>query len=240
MGDSRHPGSAPSARSSEEQAAALRELALKLSMAEARERRRIAEELHDHLGQYLALAKMKLSAFNGNTIFCGHEQELLEIQGLLDKAIHYTRHLTMAVSPPMLYELGLVPALQWLADQYGKRHDLRITVQATTPVPEFEDDIRGMIYRSMRELLLNVVKHAGARHVELSIHCASGRMIMSLVDDGRGFSPESLEPGSGHGFGLFSIRERLRHLGGHLELESRPGHGTRVTLQCPVGIEDPR
>ncbi|MBN2054331.1 hypothetical protein JW905_05380 [bacterium] len=215
----------------EDQAAALRKLALELSLAEARARRRIAEDLHDHLGQYLAVIKMKLSTFQGNTMFCGHEQDLVEIQHLLDKAIHFTRHLTMAVSPPILYELGLVPALQWLADQYRRQHGLSIELIVSQPLRPIEEDIRGILYRSVRELLINVVKHAEASHVELGIEMAD-QVVITLMDDGRGFSPESVR--GDNEFGLFSIRERMNYLGGGLEVSSHPGAGTRVVMRCPV------
>lgn len=217
--------------------ASLRELASELVMAEVRERRRIAEDLHDHIGQYLALTRMKLSEFLGNAVFCGYEQDLLEIQDLLDKAIQYTRHLTMVVSPPILYELGLVPALTWLAEQYSRRHGLSIRCRAVGDIPDFEEDLRGMVYRSVREILLNVVKHANAGSVDVEVRGQGREVVITVVDDGDGFEPATLDLGSRSGFGLFSIRERLTYLGGRLELWSEPGSGTRVTLHCPAAAE---
>jgi len=219
-------------------AASLRKLASELVMAEVRERRRIAEDLHDHMGQYLALIRVKLAAFQGNTVFCGYEQDLLDIQALLDKAISYTRHLTMVVSPPMLYELGLLPALTWLSEQYSRRHQLAIRCHAASDIPNLETDLRGMLYRSIRELLLNVVKHANARTVDLEVRSEGTDLIITLTDDGVGFDPTSLDLESHQGFGLFSIRERLTYLGGILQLWSEPGSGTRVTLRCPVQGEE--
>ncbi|HPQ41344.1 MAG TPA: sensor histidine kinase [bacterium] len=218
-----------------DQTADLRKLALELSMAEVRERRRIAEDLHDHLGQYLALIQMKLSTFQGNTMFCGQEQELVEIQNLLNKAIQFTRHLTMAVSPTMLYDLGLIPTLRWLAEQYERQYQLPITVTAKKGIPELQPDIRGVLYRSIRELLLNVIKHAGAGHAGLNISFERGLIVITLTDDGDGFDPDALD--HENAFGLFSIRERMMYLGGSLDLESAPGKGTTVTIRCPV-MED--
>lgn len=215
--------------------AALRKLALELSMAEARERRRIAEDLHDHLGQHLALIQMKLSTFQGNTMFCGHEQELVEIQTLLKKAIQYTRHLTMAISPPILYELGLVPALKWLAEQYTRQHKLAITVKEGRHIPSIEPDIRGILYRSVRELFLNTIKHAQANRAELEIESDNGNVLLTLSDNGRGFDPNTV--GHASEFGLFSIRERMTYLGGKLDVDSSPGSGTRVQIHCPVKQE---
>ena len=216
---------------------ALRELASKLVIAEVRERRRIAEDLHDHLGQYLALARMKLSTLQGNTMFCGYEKDLIEIENLLEKAIHYTRHMTKVMSPPVLYELGLAPALEWLSEQYSQRHGLTINFTAHPSIPEFEEDIRGMIYRSIRELLINIVKHAGASTVDLQVGFDGRDVCFRLRDDGRGFEPGDLRPSSTAGFGLFSIRERMTHLGGKLELTSSPGNGTTVSLTCPVEMQ---
>ncbi len=225
---------------SDAHAASLRKLASELVMAEVRERRRIAEDLHDHMGQYLALIRVKLAAFQGNTVFCGYEQDLLDIQALLDKAIGYTRHLTMVVSPPILYELGLVPALTWLAEQYSRRHKLSIQCRALNDIPKLEEDLRGMLYRSIRELLINVVKHANARTVDVEVRSEGPDVVMTLTDDGDGFEPDALDLERHQGFGLFSIRERLTYLGGTLELRSKPGWGTRVTLRCPVqGVERP-
>lgn len=215
--------------------AALRKLALELSMAEARERRRIAEDLHDHLGQHLALIQMKLSTFQGNTMFCGHEQDLVEIQNLLDKAIHYTRHLTMAISPPILYELGLVPALKWLSEQYTRQHKLTIKVIEKSEIPPVEPDIRGILYRSVRELFLNTIKHARAERSDLSIDFENGDVVLSFVDNGTGFDPDTI--GHANEFGLFSIRERMAYLGGKLVVDSSPGAGTSIQIHCPVKLE---
>lgn len=218
----------------EEQAAALRRLASELSLAEVRERRRIAEDLHDHLAQYLALIRMKLSSFQGNTMFCGYEQDLVEIQELLDKAIRYTRHLTMAISPPILYQLGLVPALEWLAEEYSRSHKLNIHVNVGQRMIDIDEDLRGIIYRSIRELLLNVVKHAAAGTVDVTISTDGGYLDISIRDDGKGFDPEAVSSNSDAGFGLFSISERLKYLGGELQVRSQPGTGSTVLFRCPV------
>lgn len=216
------------------QAAALRKLASELSLTEVRERRRIAEDLHDHLAQYLALIRMKLSNFQGNTMFCGYEQDLVEIQGLLDKAISYTRHLTMAISPPILYQLGLIPALEWLAEEYSRSHKLNIHVNAGRRLIDIEEDLRGMIYRSVRELMLNAVKHANAGSVDVTVAADAENLDISITDDGKGFDPEAVSSNSDAGFGLFSISERLKYLGGELTVRSQPGAGTTVLFRCPV------
>ncbi len=221
----------------EEQASALRRLASELSLAEVRERRRIAEDLHDHLAQYLALIRMKLSNFQGNTMFCGYEQDLIEIQQLLDTAINYTRHLTMAISPPMLYQLGLVPALEWLAEEYSRRHRLNITVTARQRMIDIDEDLRGIIYRSVRELLLNAVKHAEAKNVGITIVADDDRLELTIADDGKGFDPSGINSAREKGFGLFSIHERLKYLGGDLQVQSRPGAGTTILFRCPVRRE---
>ncbi|MBN1295762.1 sensor histidine kinase [bacterium] len=221
----------------EEKTAALRKLASDLSLAEIRERRRIADDLHDNLAQYLALIRMKLSEFQGNTVFCGYESDLVEIQDLLDKAIRYTRHLTMAISPPILYQLGLTPALDWLAGEYSRRYDLAIRVKAGNRRYMIDEDMRGLIYRFVRELLLNAIKHAHAHTVDVFIRTHGDRIEVTVTDDGIGFDPGAIDSNRDTGFGLFSIRERLTHLGGDLQLSTCPGKGSTIMFRCPVHRE---
>lgn len=216
-----------------ERTASLRRLASEVCLAEERERRQIAENLHDHLGQALALIKIRLLGLRGDAVFGGHGRALEELVALSDQAIHYTRGLTFELSPPVLYELGLGPALEWLGEDTEKRHGLRMKVrdQARTPLP---DDLKVMLWKSARELLHNVVKHADARSVEITLTAKDGAVSVQIADDGRGFDPAAARRDAGTQFGLFSIEERLSQLGGHLELDTAPGRGARVRLTAPI------
>jgi PAS domain S-box-containing protein len=214
----------------------LQQLTVELSSAEEEERRRLASELHDQVGQTLAAAKMKLGALC-KLAQCDEGRELTaELSELLDRTIADTRSLTFQLSPPLLHEMGLVAAAEWLAEQVAERHGLTVVVSAENPALQVRGDLAGLVFRSLRELLMNVVKHADAGDVTVSIRASGVELGVSVEDDGCGFEPPP-EAGRGPrsgGFGLFSIRERLGHLGGRLEIDSAPGKGSRVHMFVPV------
>lgn len=215
----------------------LRTLASQLAMAEQRARHRLATELHDYLAQLLALGRIKL----------GHARRLLgavptgaeplrELQDILDRALAYTRTVMAELSPPVLHDLGLAAGLEWLGQQMA-RHGLTVTVtsepEATELATRATEDLRVMLFQSARELLMNVVKHAGVRAAGLALKREqSDRLVISVRDEGKGFDPAGLDrrPGGADQFGLFSLRERFEAVGGRMEVESAPGLGTTVTL----------
>ena len=137
----------------------LRQLASELSLAEARERRAIAADLHEHIGQALAFIKMTISQFRGNAIFCGFEDRIYEIMNLIDQTIKYTRDLTFEISPPILYELGLGAALEWIAERFDRKHQLKITIKEKTPIGRLADNLEIVLFKSVQEILTNVLKH---------------------------------------------------------------------------------
>jgi PAS domain S-box-containing protein len=221
-------------------AARLRQMATQITLAEEQRRREIAEDLHDHLGQGLALVQMRLREMQGNAVFCGLDSQIEEMRTLVEQAIRYTRSLTFELSPPALYEIGLEAALESLAEQLGRKHHLLVGVRASDGLPRLREDLRVILFRSARELLLNVVKHAGASRVTVTIARSTTGVVLTVEDDGRGFAFEATpSPQSdatmvdGAHFGLFSISERLKLLGGHLGIESSPGKGTRATIEVP-------
>jgi signal transduction histidine kinase len=171
----------------------LRDMAAQLALTEARERRAIAEDLHDHIGQALSFIKMSVSQFRGNAIFCGFEGEIDRIMSLLDQTIRYTRDLTFEISPPVLYELGLPAALEWLAERFHKRHDLAVTIQQSGTFPPLSDDVRFTLLKSVQELLTNVVKHAQAGRATVRLHHGPGQIEIEVADDGRGFDPAGVD-----------------------------------------------
>jgi len=210
----------------------LRALASEASLAEERERREIACNLHDHIGQALAFAKAKLRDLQGYSAFSGIEKDVEEIRNLVGQIIQYTRTLTSELSPPTLYELGLEHALSWLAEQFQKKYHLRIEVRTTKIPLVLKDDIRIILYKSVRELLINVVKHAKASIATIALSNKDNVIQIRVMDDGIGCPQAVATPVSndGVGFGLFSIRERLKHYGGNLVIQNPPGGGTMVTL----------
>ena len=212
-----------------ERTASLRRLAAEVCLAEERERRRIAADLHDHLGQGLAVIKIRLQRLRGDAVFGGHGQALDDLLALSDQAIRYTRGLTFELSPPVLYELGLGPALEWLAEDTERRHGLRVRVRARSRTA-LADDEKVILWKSARELLHNVVKHAAAKQVEIRLEDSDGGVRLVVGDDGCGFDASLARRDIGERFGLFSIEERLRQMGGGFTLDTAPGRGTHVSL----------
>jgi len=223
----------------------LRALATELNLAEQRERQRIATELHDHLQQTLVLGKLKLG--QGKRIVGAHDgyaKILHEIDEILSEALTYTRTLVAELSPPVLRQHGLPAGLKWLAE-HMRRHEIAVTV--TTPddisiaLPE---DQTVLVFQSVRELLINASKHAGTGKAAVDVKQSDGRLIIVVRDDGAGFdlaaaaaaaAADSSNEGISSKFGLFSIRERMRALGGRFDIRSAPGKGTTATLILPLG-----
>ena len=222
----------------------LRRLASELSLAEARERRAIAADLHDHLGQALAYVKLRLGEFAGDAVFCGFEQSLQELETLIDQAVRYTRTLTCELSPPVLHELGLGAALEWLGEQAQARHRVRVDVRVARDAATPGADLAVMLFQCARELVANAVRHGQPQRVRIELRREGDGLRLEVADDGAGCDParlvEAVPVEGPGGFGLFSIRERLRHLGGSLDAVSAPGRGATVTLRVPASNEEAR
>jgi signal transduction histidine kinase len=219
----------------------LRRLATELTLAEERERRVIASDLHDHIGQALAVIRARLRQIQSNAVFSGMEQDIEETLTLLDQTIQSTRTLTFEISPPVLYDLGLEPALQWLCRQFHKKHGLLAEMTSVGTGPAVPDSLQITVFRSVQEFLLNAVKHARASSVRVHLIRQAAMLRLEVRDDGVGFnaSPEGPFLTDHGGFGLFSIREKLKVLGGTLEIMSSPGKGALFILSVPVAVNDP-
>ncbi|MBJ6800057.1 PAS domain-containing sensor histidine kinase [Geomonas propionica] len=206
-------------------------LAIELSLAEEKERRRIAAELHDEIGQNLALAKLKLSdCCQDFKLPAAATRTVRELELLLERTIQEVRSLTFQISPPLLYEVGLEAALDWLAEQFQAKHKLQVKVTSDL-TGQLNEELGGTLYHVARELLVNVVKHAEAGKVSTTIRQGADHLELRVTDDGKGFPPQAQDRAMS-GFGLFNIRQRVQHLGGQLELRSDSG-GTEVTVRVP-------
>ena len=215
----------------------LRRLASELSLAEARERREIASDLHDHIGQALAFVTQKVTSLRGNAVFSGMEEDFSEILDILEQTIRYTRDLTVEISPPILYELGLAAAIDWLADRVSRRYKLKVTVIQSGDQPDIDENIRVFIFKAIQELLNNVARHAKARQAKIHTDWGTDNFTITVSDDGCGFDSSSFAGDlSRNCFGLFSIRERLSYIGGRLTIDSSPGKGTRIEIVAPCKI----
>lgn len=209
--------------------ARLRALATELNLAEQRERRRIAGELHDHLAQLLVLARIRLRQAHRTLGQGAGSASLHDVDHIMEEALTYTRSLVAELSPVVLHESGLPAALTWLGEHMS-RYGLTVRVDLEREQLELPDDAAVLLFQSVRELLMNVVKHAATAEASVILRVdADGTLRLTVSDRGRGCDPAS-RAGAPKKFGLFSIRERMRALGGGLELESAPERGTRATL----------
>jgi PAS domain S-box-containing protein len=212
----------------------LRSVASELSLTEEQERRRLATDLHDHVGQILALAQIKLGAIRESASSTHLVEPMDEVRRLLEQTIQYTRSLSFELSPPILYDLSFEAAVEWLAELVQEQHGITVKVQTDRSPKSMNDEIRVILFQTMRELLVNLAKHANAKNISIFIAREDATLQVKIEEDGLGMGISADAANGPFGFGFFSIRERLRYLGGQLEVESEPGWGTRVTLQVPL------
>ncbi|MDO9147972.1 MAG: chemotaxis protein CheB [Hydrogenophaga sp.] len=227
-------------RELQERTAKLRTLAAALALAEERERRTLAQDLHDHLGQLIALIKLKAAALSGLKLNAPQRQALAECTDAVDETSRKLRAMTFQLSPPLLYDLGLIPALDWLADEILHIYKLRVSIHDDGLAKPLDPSVGATLFRAVRELLINVAKHAQVETATVAVHVTTThdegeRLNITVSDAGTGFDPDTLSTHNGRGgFGLLSVRERLDYLGGKMRIDSRPGDGTSVTLSVPL------
>ncbi|MFB3925317.1 MAG: PAS domain S-box protein [Syntrophales bacterium] len=204
-----------------------------LSNAEERERKRIAMELHDSIGQALAMSKIKLQMLL-ESVNSGLADPMKEVRELIDKSILGTRSLMLEVRPSILHESGLGAAIAWLTEQVRMQHGMTIHFQDDGKHRHLEEDIQITLYQATRELIMNVIKHSRADRIAVSILNEEDGVRINVEDNGIGFDPSKMDrPGNQGGFGLFSIRERIHTRGGDLSIKSDPGRGTCVSMKIP-------
>ena len=216
----------------------LRALAKELNLTEHRERKRLADELHDYLSQLLVLCRLNLAQMKRIGLSPKVEQKVGETEEVLSKALHYSRTLMAELSPPVLHDHGLPAGLLWLGEQMARRGlTVRVDAGGIGDV-KILDDSAVLLFQSVRELLLNALKYAECREVVVRMEQADGRLRIEICDDGVGFdlvAADSYSPTAmSSKFGLFSIRERMKSLGGWFELKSSCGEGTTAALVMPL------
>jgi PAS domain S-box-containing protein len=214
----------------------LQSLASELSFTEERERRRLATVLHDHIAQLLVVAKGKFEKVQESMLFRSLAKPMEEIRKLIEESIRYTRSLVFELSPPVLYDLGFEPAMEWLAEHMQQQYGLVVVVEDDAKSKPLDNEARVLLFRVVRELLFNVLKHAQTSCAKVRMQKKGGHLIVIVEDNGVGFIMDKLKGSSGNmeGFGLFSIRERLNYFGGRMEIKSIPERGTRVILTIPL------
>jgi signal transduction histidine kinase len=208
----------------------LKELSARLVEAQEQERRAISRELHDEVGQSLSALLMELG--NLGAVAPGDAElrsHLESIRKLAEGSVNVVRNMALLLRPSMLDDLGLVPALQWLAREISKRTGMAVTVDAETVADDLPEDLKTCIYRVVQEALHNCARHAFARSVRIQVVQQSGRIHLSVLDDGQGFDSTHTR-----GLGLLGMEERVTHLGGNFQLHSEPGHGTGLRIEIPL------
>ncbi|MCB0153488.1 MAG: response regulator [Anaerolineae bacterium] len=219
----------------------IRTLASKLTLAEQRERRRIAQILHDELQQsiYGIQVQKYLIDMHAAPETKWQIQPYLEtMTGLIDQAIEVTRSLAVTLSPPMQQSDELAPVLEWLATKMEEIHRLSVQFEGRGECRVPNEDLRLLLFQLARELLFNVVKHAEVDQARLELYEEAGQIFIAVSDEGRGFDVETMRSEQSEaGFGLYSVKERLELFGGHLEIDSQPGQGAHLLIVVPKDPE---
>jgi signal transduction histidine kinase len=213
----------------------LRSLATEIILVEERERRIIASALHDSLGPLLAFSKRELGILRKSAP-AELTDSLAYVHEKIKQAVDQTRNLTFDLSPPTLYTLGLEHALEEMVEHFAREGKFKGVCFVCERVEPLTDDIKILLYRSVRELLVNIVKHAGAKNVSVTLAMTGNDIQVTVEDDGVGFDVSSLDLQAGKldGFGLFNIYERLMQAGGRVDIQSPKDSGIKVIMQLPL------
>ena len=213
----------------------LRVMAMQLSAAEDNERRRLAQELHDRVGQNLTALSINLSMVRTQLpeeAVAPVSSTLDDSQSILEQTAAIIRDVMSNLQPPVLEEYGLVAALRWYADRFASRTGISVTVQGEDPSPRLNTSSENSLFRIVQETLTNVAKHAQATQVTVTLVAEPKTVRLVVTDDGIGFNTEDvINPDVQKGWGLTTMSERAKSLGGSFDIESRPGHGTRVVVE---------
>lgn len=220
----------------------LQQLEQELTRVEQRERRRMAQLLHDNLQQLLVGAKFNLTLLAGSVKIAEDQQTAEKVIEILDKVIEQSRLLTTELYPSILYEGSLEQSLAWIKNHVASLHGLKLKITSDVGHKiRLSESVRFTMFNAILELLLNVTKHSGSKEavVAVSTHSA-GSISISVSDQGQGFDPQTIEQGDEtmENFGLFLLRERFSWLGGQVEIFSKPGAGCTVTLSLPIEIDN--
>lgn len=214
----------------------LRDLSAAAHLVREQERGRVARELHDELGQALTTLKMDVQWLGANTPFSqsGFRDKLFAMDKLLDATVAATRRISSDLRPLMLDDLGLIPAAEWLVQNFTERSGIACSLSITDDDLDLKDPHASTLFRMLQESLTNIARHAQASRVEVRLGYTEGAVALSVKDDGRGFDPAATRKNS---FGLLGLRERAHLLGGEVRIDSAAGQGTTITVRVPLAAE---
>lgn len=226
-------------RELKDQRRTLQGLNRRLQRAQEEERRRISRDLHDHMGQELTSLELGLRALEPVVEEPAMKQRLDHCRRTIERLEGVVRSMTLELRPPMLDDLGLVPAARWYLGHRLRDAEIEKELVVPGPVGSLRDEVQTTAFRVLQESLNNVIRHADASRVEVRIEVLAGELHLQVADDGRGFElDEGHQPrATGESFGLVGMAERAEQLSGELAIETEPGGGTRVMLRLPLGAE---
>lgn len=207
-----------------------------LARAEDRERQRQARVLHDDIQHLLVAARMTIDLAGRDLPDAELRDELQQAMGLVDRAVEGCRSLTSELTPTILEDLGLVPAVEWLCRLHRERYGVDARCLGDTELVSYDDGRRSFLFQATRELLFNSVKHARGARVSVTVERPTeGELRIAVADEGPGFDPTELNRADRDygGYGLFHIRQRLEQLNGYMQIKSQMGEGTTITLTLP-------
>lgn len=216
----------------------LKAMSSEISFVEEKQRRQLAEGLHDHVGQLLAASKMQIQAaqqaMGENS---AGSKEIARAREMIEDAIKSTRTLTFELSPPVLYSIGLEAAIEQLIDMTPNYYDFECDYRDDGEKRHLDERVRVLLFRAVSELLFNIYKHASATKVDVRTYSQNGNICIEVADNGSGFdASRAIHSGNStsRGFGLFSIQERLNTYNGSMQIKSEKGSGTVILLTCPI------
>jgi signal transduction histidine kinase len=213
-----------------------RALSLRLVEVQEEERRALARELHDQIGQLLTSVKLGIELAlprTGEAV----QKDLTETKGLVYDLIARVRRLSLNLRPPMLDDLGLIPALDWHIGRYAKQCDIKVDFRHTPVTGRMPEKLETAVFRIVQEALTNIARHAAVKEAVVRVWSGDGLLGVQVEDAGRGFDVERVMAASGSS-GLSGMRERAMLLGGTMTVESKPGAGTQLTVEFPLSDGD--
>ncbi len=216
----------------------LQKLTSEITLIEEKQKREIASNIHDHLSQSLVISKMKINQLKKDSTLDGINNDLKFIEDHISEALENSRKITFELSPPVLYQLGIIEAVGWLLDDLESKH--KIKFKLNTKSTNFNlDEIKSIIlYRSIQEVLTNAIKYANASLITINIHRNTDQVEINIIDDGLGFDTSTLNNShtnnTGSGFGLFAVQERIRNVEGTFTITSEINKGTSVKILIPL------
>jgi two-component system, chemotaxis family, CheB/CheR fusion protein len=208
-------------------------LSRELALAEVRERQMIARDLHDGLGQELNAASIKLDALRSDVTRIS-PPALDEIARLLEGVVREMRSLTAQLNPPVLEQLGLVAAIEWLGEEMHRTYHLDVRLKDDQAPKALDSITASIVFRAVRELLINVARHTNVKIAHVTTCSAEGQLTVNVMDQGAGFATPRATAKASAGLGLATLRERIMHIGGTFQINSEPKRGTSATIQVPM------